>query len=91
MKRAKKAKASPAKAEKKVKKEGPKKANPYMMFSSANRAEVIKANPDAAVTEVAKLLGAKWQELSEKEKDSWKAKAAAQTAKNAKEFKPSKK
>ena len=79
------------KKEKKVKVEKAKKANPYMMFSSANRAEVKKENPEASVTEMGSMLGKMWNELAEKDKESWKKKAVVQTAKNLKDFNAGKK
>jgi len=68
-----------AKAGKKEKVDGPKKANPYMMFSSANRADVLKKNPDAAFGEVGKLIGALWQKLKESDKADWKKKGMCAT------------
>ena len=79
VKRAKKA-ASPGKKvaksakKEKVKKEGPKKANAYMMFATANRADVLKKNPNATFGETGKLIGALWQKLKESEKEVWKKK-----------------
>lgn len=61
-----------------------------MMFATANRADVLKKNPDATFGETGKLIGALWQKLKESEKADWKKKADAQTAKNAKEYKPKK-
>ena len=61
-----------------------------MMYSSSVRPDVVKKNPDLKVTEVAKKIGEQWQKLSEKEKESWKAAAATQTAKNIKDYKPPK-
>jgi hypothetical protein len=66
--------AKSATKEKKVKKEGPKKANAYMMFATANRADVLKKNPDATFGETGKLIGALWQKLKESEKADWKKK-----------------
>mgnify|MGYP005991962565 CR=1 FL=1 len=60
--------------EKKVKKEGPKKANAYMMFATANRADVLKKNPNATFGETGKLIGELWQKLKESDKASWKKK-----------------
>jgi hypothetical protein len=58
-----------------------------MMFSTAEREGVRDKNPDASFGETGKIIGAMWQKLSDKEKATWKSKADAQTAKNAKEFK----
>lgn len=80
-------KKSPVKTAKKAKKEGPKKTNPYMLFSSATRPDVKASNPDATFGEIAKLVGAEWKKLSEKDQKVWSDKAAAANAKAAKEFK----
>jgi hypothetical protein len=74
------------KKEKKVKEPKAKRANPFMMFSSANRADVLKKNPDATFGETGKILGDLWKKCSDKEKADWKKKAEVQTAKNLKEF-----
>lgn len=77
VKRAKKAAPKVVKSatkEKKVKKEGPKKANAYMMFATANRADVLKKNPNATFGETGKLIGELWQKLKESDKASWKKK-----------------
>jgi len=63
-----------AKAEKKEKVDKPKKANAFMMFSNANRADVIKKNPDAGFGEVGKLIGLLWGKLKESDKADWKKK-----------------
>jgi predicted GIY-YIG superfamily endonuclease len=56
--------------------DAPKRApSNFMNFSSAKRAEVKAANPDAKVTEISKILGAQWALLTQAQKDSYKAKA----------------
>jgi len=54
----------------------PKKAlAPYMFFCQEQR-EVVKAeNPDITFGEIGKILGAKWKDLSEKEKKPYMKKA----------------
>ena len=61
-----------------------------MMYGSSVRQGILKKQPNLAVTEVSKVIGEMWRGLSEKDKGEWKKKADAQTAKNAKEFKPKK-
>jgi hypothetical protein len=77
-KRTKKAAAPKEKAVKATKKaakeEKPKKANAYMLFVSANRADVIKKNPSATFGETGKLIGALWNKLKDSEKAEWKKK-----------------
>jgi len=63
---------------KRVKKEkdpnAPKKEpNNYMNWCNAHRAEYKSKNPDAKPTELTKLMGAGWRELSDSEKAKWKA------------------
>ncbi len=78
VKRAKKAvkpKAKTSKSSKKSDKEAkPKKANAFMMFSNANRADVLKKNPKATFGETGKIIGELWKALKESEKADWKKK-----------------
>ena len=66
------------------KKAGKKKKDPmapkramsgFMFYSNAVRDTVRKEKPDIAFTEVAKVIGAQWKELSEDDRkvreDSW--------------------
>lgn len=46
--------------------------NAFMKFSNHHRADVRAENPDLPMTEVAKLLGKMWRELSTDEKLEWK-------------------
>eukprot|EP00960_Hanusia_phi_P028478 747424-Hanusia_phi.AAC.4 len=56
-----------------VKESKPKKPlSAYMLFSNHMRPDVKKANPSASFGEIAKLIGAKWRDLSENEKKKWK-------------------
>ena len=52
----------------------PKVKSSYMIFCAQERGAIIAKHPElkSQVTEVAKLLGAKWRELSQGEKDSYK-------------------
>jgi hypothetical protein len=43
----------------------------YIIFSGAMRAEVKEANPDASTTDLSKLLGVKWQALSDEDKATY--------------------
>ena len=53
----------------KKKKTGPKRPlSSYMWFAQANRHQVKKDNPDLYQTEICKILGQKWNELSDDEK-----------------------
>ncbi len=66
---AKAGKAGKAAAGEKVKR-GP---TPYIKFASAERAKVLADRPDLAsnVTEVAKIMGARWRALSAEQKKVW--------------------
>ena len=69
-KKAKKGKSPKGKA-KRAKKDpnAPKRAlSAYMFFSAAKRAEIMEANPDFGVTDVAKALGERWKTVSDEEK-----------------------
>ncbi|KAL1916519.1 uncharacterized protein VTP21DRAFT_5710 [Calcarisporiella thermophila] len=48
----------------------------YMLFSQEKRKQVLEENPDVKFTEVGKLLGAMWKELSEEEKKIYNDKAS---------------
>jgi len=70
----------------KAKKGGPKRPlSAYMFYCQANRDQVKKDNPDIAFTEVAKVLGSKWNELSESEKKPFEKQHAADKARYEKE------
>ena len=63
---------------KRVKKEkdpnAPKKEpNNYMNWCNSHRAEYKSKNPEAKPTELTKLMGAAWRELSDDEKAKWKS------------------
>lgn len=57
--------------QKKVKKEGPKKAlTAYMLFSMARREQIVKDRPElrSNVTEMSKIIGAEWRQMSDDDK-----------------------
>ena len=49
--------------------------NPFIFFSNQHREKVRSENPDLKMTEVAKLLGQMWRDLSQEEKDEYKLSA----------------
>lgn len=51
--------------------------NAYLLFSVDARAKVKEENPDATFGELAKIISAKFKQLSAKEKKKWDDKAAA--------------
>jgi len=53
----------------------PKPATSYFLFAKEIREGVTKANPTAKITEIAKLIGARWKEVSEEEKAQYSARA----------------
>jgi uncharacterized protein (DUF736 family) len=44
---------------------------PYMCFSKSIRPAIMKEHPSAKVTEVAKIIGAKWRQLSTEDKEPY--------------------
>ena len=63
----------PRKEEKKKRKKkdpnAPKRPkNGFMFFSGEKRAEVVKANPEDKVGDIAKKIGAMWREMDDKQK-----------------------
>ena len=50
------------------------------MFFASVRASLKAANPDAKVTDLGRLAGVAWKELSEKERAEWVGKSAAAKA-----------
>lgn len=56
----------------------PKKSlSAYMFFANENRDLVRAANPGVTFGQLGKLLGAKWKELNDEEKQPYQAKADA--------------
>lgn len=47
----------------------------YMLFSNEIRSSVKAENPGASVTELSKLIGAKWREMTAEEKEPYEEKA----------------
>ncbi|EJD43674.1 hypothetical protein AURDEDRAFT_114700 [Auricularia subglabra TFB-10046 SS5] len=64
---------APADKPKKEKKEaGPKRAlSAYMFFVKDWRERIKEENPDAAFGEIGKLMGAKWKEMSDEDKQPY--------------------
>merc|ERR1719220_2525057 len=56
----------------------PKKAaSAYMLYAASVRSQIVKENPDMAVTEIMREQSVWWKSLSEGEQQKWKTKAAA--------------
>jgi hypothetical protein len=68
----------------KQKKEGPKRASAFILFSEKLRPKIKAKSPDATFGELAKAVGAEWKGLSDAAKAEWTEKAKVQTEKNAK-------
>ena len=65
----------------------PKRAkNPFMFYSSAKRAELKVANPEAKPTDIAKMLGATWADLDEDDKKEYLDAAAEDKERYEKEM-----
>lgn len=54
----------------------PRAPSAYIVFCNAHRDEVREEQPDFKMTDVSRVLGFMWNELSDDEKAEWKAKAA---------------
>lgn len=60
------------KTKKKKSKKGPRRPkNAFMFFSGDKRAEVTGANPEARVSEIAKILGGMWREMDDDARASY--------------------
>jgi hypothetical protein len=75
-KKDKKSKAAEVPGEEKKK----KNVSPYILFGSSIRPKLIQEHPElkSKVTEVAKLIGIEWGQLSAAEKAAWKKKSLGQ-------------
>ncbi|EJD43675.1 hypothetical protein AURDEDRAFT_114701 [Auricularia subglabra TFB-10046 SS5] len=82
-----KRKAAAAPRAAKGKKAGaPKRAlSAYMFFVQDWRDRIKEENPDASFGEVGKLLGAKWKEMDDEDKEPYNQKATKDKARAAKE------
>ena len=50
---------------------------PFVIFSQERRPSVIKANPNATIPEIGKMLGEQWHALTEAEKNKYRQRAQA--------------
>lgn len=50
-------------------------ANAFINFSNQHRQRLRDENPDLSMTEIAKLLGSMWRQLSQEEKDRYRDEA----------------
>merc|ERR1719499_105600 len=48
----------------------------YFIFTAKIRAETTAANPEMKITQIAKVMGQKWKEISEEEKKEYQDEAA---------------
>lgn len=86
--KAKKSRSGEKGTKEKTKKEGSSRGpSPYILFSTENRAKAKAENPTLTFGELGKLLGERWRELSDEEKQKYKDAAAAAPKKD----KPAKK
>ncbi|CAM9490493.1 unnamed protein product [Scytosiphon promiscuus] len=83
------AKAGPVKRKKKAKKDPnkPKGAmSAFMQFSQQERPVVKAENPDMKITEMSKVLGARWREMDDNDKAPFQKKADKDKARYQKEM-----
>jgi hypothetical protein len=67
---------------------GPKRAQTsYFLFVAAERDAVKEANPDAGVTDITKILGARWGQMDDAAKAPYEKQAAADKVRYAEELK----
>ena len=52
----------------------------YFLFAADVRATTRKENPEAKMTEIGKMIGAKWKEMTDEQKQVYKDRAAADKA-----------
>jgi hypothetical protein len=67
------------------------KINAFIMFCNEKRDQVKKANPEAKMGEITKILGDEWKKMSDEEKKPYKAKADVENEERAKNPAASKK
>ena len=67
------------------------KINAFIMFCNEKRDQVKKANPDAKMGEITKILGDEWKKMSDDDKKPYKAKADTENEERAKNPAASKK
>merc|ERR1719281_228968 len=63
----------------------------YFLWTKDNRDKITKANPDAAITEISKILGDQWKEVSEGVKKKYQDAFTKASAKYQKEMEKYKK
>eukprot|EP00521_Asterionellopsis_glacialis_P017915 CAMPEP_0195306422 /NCGR_PEP_ID=MMETSP0707-20130614/37193_1 /TAXON_ID=33640 /ORGANISM="Asterionellopsis glacialis, Strain CCMP134" /LENGTH=688 /DNA_ID=CAMNT_0040370639 /DNA_START=63 /DNA_END=2129 /DNA_ORIENTATION=- len=74
--------AAPSKDKNKKDPNAPKKSpSAYILYSNSIREEVQKTNPEAKFTDMGKLTGGKWKQLSAEDKKDWIDKALAEKEK----------
>ncbi|EOD41706.1 hypothetical protein EMIHUDRAFT_49282, partial [Emiliania huxleyi CCMP1516] len=63
---------------KKKDKDAPKRGmSAYMLWMNANRPRLKEEHPDAKVTDIGRIAGAKWKEMDAEAKAPWDARAKA--------------
>jgi hypothetical protein len=65
------------KEKKVVKKTPPRKVSAYALFSKEERVKIKEENPTMSSGDVTKALSTRWQEMSDEEKDEWRAQASS--------------
>jgi len=65
------------KEKKVVKKTPPRKVSAYALFSKEERVKIKEDNPTMSSGDVTKALSTRWQEMSDEEKEEWRAKASS--------------
>jgi hypothetical protein len=63
----------------------------YFLFANDRRPKLRETHPDKKITDVAKMLGAEWKEMSEAEKKPWEELAKKNKEKHDKEMEEYKK
>lgn len=69
------------KRKRKEKKDGPKRGkSAYIFFSQEERLKVMKEQPSLSITEASKVIGARWKELTDADKQPYQEMAAKDKA-----------